>query len=136
VSSRPDEGIEARGDVRMGVQVLPEWQPEDLVVRGLPCPDVGGEGSPGVGETAADAVEVKAEALRRVAQPLGDFVQHEPAGRRFLKHAFPGEVGKHPVQGVGVAVGRRGKLLDVGGARGHALGDSQRGHHMDAPRSA
>jgi hypothetical protein len=88
-----------------------------LVVGGSARPDVGEEGAPRVRKTAADALEVKAVTLRWVEQPLGGFVQREPAGRRLLKHASAHQVPEHPTQGIGVAACRRGKAIDLSGAR-------------------
>jgi hypothetical protein len=42
---------------------------------------------------------------------------------------------EHVVQRIGVTARHRGKLVDVGGARGDVLADAQRGHDVNAPRS-
>lgn len=136
VSCRSDEGVEARRDLRMGVQVLPERQAENLVVGGSACPDVGEEAAPCVGKTAADAFEVKAQTLRWVEEPPGGFVQRESAGLRFLKDAFAHQMFEHPVQDIGVALRRRRKVIDFVRAGGDMVGDSQGCHYVDAPRRA
>jgi hypothetical protein len=79
---------------------------------------------------------VKADTLRGVEQSSGGFVQREPAGRVFLKHAFACQVAEHRMQGIRVAACRGGKTLDVRGARRDVVGDPQRRRYADAPGRA
>ena len=65
------DGVEARPDLRVGVQILPERQAEDLPVGGLAHSDIGKEHAPGVGKAAADALEIQAETLCWIEQALG-----------------------------------------------------------------
>ena len=136
MSLRPDEGVEACRDRRVGVQVLPERQAEDLVVSGSACPDVVEQAAPCVSKSAADALEVKAQTLRWVEQTPGGFVQRESAGLRFLKEASAHQMSEHTVQNIGIALRRRGKVIDCVHAGGDMVGDSQGRHYMDAPRRA
>src|SRR5262249_36832928 len=66
MSWRPDEVVEARRDLGMGVQVFPERQAEDFVVGGLARTDIIEERSPCVCHAAADAIEVKPDTPLRV----------------------------------------------------------------------
>ena len=120
----------------MSVEVLPERQSKELVVGGCPCPDVGGEGAPGVGKAAADALEVQAEPQRGIEQAPSGVVQRETAGRRLLKHAFAHQVSEHPVQGSGVAAGCGGQAIDFRISGGEEVGDPQGRDHVEAPGSA
>src|SRR5262245_46377410 len=66
VSCRPDEIVEARRNLRMGVQVFPERQAEDFMIRGLACTDITEESSPCMSHATADAIEVKPDTPLRV----------------------------------------------------------------------
>jgi hypothetical protein len=83
-----------------------------------------------------NALEIKTQPLRWVEQAPGSFVQRESAGRRFLEETFAHQVSEHPVQDIGIALRRRRKACDFFNARGDMVGDSQGGHHEDAPRRA
>src|SRR5262245_21664662 len=63
MSWRPDEVVETRRDIGIGVQVFPKRQAEDFMVSRLPSTDIIEECSPCVSHATADAVEVKADAL-------------------------------------------------------------------------
>ena len=61
VSQAAHQRVEARRDLRMGVQIFPERPTEDLVVGGHAGPDDAEQAAPGERHPTADAIEIEAK---------------------------------------------------------------------------
>ena len=136
MARRTHEGVEARGDVRVALQVFPEGTAEDLLIGRRACPHRAEQATPCVGHAAAEAVEIEAETRGRVEQQARRLVQREPAWDGFLENPLADEVFQHPVQGIDVGARCRGQVTDLARPRGDAVGDPQRHHDVDTPRCA
>jgi hypothetical protein len=67
---------------------------------------------------------------------LSDWIQCEATGLGFLKDALGYQVIEHLVQGSGITAGCGGQIIDVVGACGDLIRDSQRRHHVQTPGRA
>ena len=88
VACRPNQRVEAGGNVGIDIQIFPKRPAKDLAVRELAGADEAQQGSPGVCEPPANAVEIERELPNRVEQLAGSFVQRELAERRLQKDAL------------------------------------------------
>ena len=79
VPGRSHQGIEARGDLRVGLQVLPEGAAEDGMVQPAPGSHGGKQAAPRVRHPATDPVEVQTRAHRRIEERVRWLVKLEAA---------------------------------------------------------
>ncbi len=130
MSSRSHERVEFRRDRRMGGQVLPEWQPEHLLVGRLARADVVEQRPPGMSHPSADAIEVQEACPDKL---VGGPVAGEPAGRFLGEHSSGDEMTEDGMEGVAVTPRCRGEFGDASAARGNMFGDVQGRGHVEAP---
>src|SRR5689334_17416524 len=92
VSCRAHERVEAGGDLRMGIEIIPESTAENLVISRLARTYRRQQSSPCMRHATANAVEIQTQVDRILQQRLGGVVELELAAHRLFKETLAHQV--------------------------------------------